>query len=76
MQDLRQGYYIIMKEEFDRREFHRARRVSDRYRVYVCWSQDEERELSSSRCDSYMSRHFRPGLFGVAAKKKHLQTQY
>ena len=42
MQDFKQGNYIVMNEEYDRREFDRAARVSDRYRVYVCWSQDEE----------------------------------
>ena len=42
MQDLRLGNYIVMNEEYDRREFDRAGCMSDQNRVYVCCSQDEE----------------------------------
>ena len=53
MQDLRQGNYIVMNEEYDRRVYDRAGRVSDRHRVYVCWSLDGERELFISRSCFY-----------------------
>ena len=45
-----------MNEEYDQRGYDRAWRVSDRYSVYVCWSQDEEREFSSTGFGFYMSR--------------------
>ena len=36
MQDLGQDNYIVKNEKYDRNEFDRAGRESDRYRVYVC----------------------------------------
>ena len=51
------GTTLFMNEEYDRNEYNRAGRVSDRHRVYVCWSLDGEREFSSNRCGFYVSRH-------------------
>ena len=47
--------YIVMNEEYDRREYDRTGRVSDRYKV-VCWSKNEERALPRTGYRSYGSR--------------------
>ena len=62
-----------MNEEYDR-----ARRVSDRLRVYVCWSLDGERELFISHSCFYsrVTVYFRPGLFEDAVNSMRRVGSY
>ena len=56
--------------------FDHTGRVSDRHRVYECWSLEGEKELFISRSCFY-SRvifYFRPGLFEVAANSTRRVT--
>ena len=58
-----------MNEVYDRREYDRVGNESDRYKVYVCWSLDEEWEFFISRSCFYnhLTVYFRPRLFEDAA---------
>ena len=75
MQDLRQGNYIVMYEEYNR-----AGRVSDRHSVYICWNQEKERAppRTGYRFNGSRSMYFHPDYSRVQPKStpNPKSTQY